>query len=92
MAAMAEVFSRPLPAAARGAALGDELAAPRRFPIGTVEIIGDRLRQAFRQNEGVTHSVASDPTITFVAGVTIGPEFTKATSALGTGFGDVPRI
>ena len=100
--AMADPFCRLLPAATVPAALCCEFVSPSRFPERGVETVGrrHRLRDAIGQDRNLlahrfarrfAHSVASEPTITFDAGVTIGPEFTNETSTSGTGLGDVPR-
>src|SRR5262245_56205330 len=68
----------PLPCAAILAPLDPELAAPRAFPVGRVEAIrlGHGDGQAGRKVGRAHDKVASDPKITLLTGVTIGPEQT----------------
>src|SRR4029434_7252483 len=76
----------PLPRAAVLAPLDPELAAPRALPVGRVETIGLGHGDGQAGGEiGRSHEkVASDPKITLLTGVTIGPEQTMDTWASGT--------
>src|SRR5215204_3101180 len=90
-ALVADPLRPPLECAALPAPLDQKLAAARGVPVGLVEavILRHRNRQPVRQ---VGHSVASVPKIMLETGVTMGPEITIETSALGTCAVEAPRI
>ena len=92
---MADTFRPPLEGAALLAALDQKLATARGVPLGFVEpvILRHRNRQAGRKvSRQKAHSVASVPKIMLETGVTMGPEITIETSALGTCAVEAPRI
>src|SRR5947209_2795878 len=90
VALVADPFRSPLEGAAALAALDQQLAAARGFPVGFVEtvILRHRRRQAWGQ---IAHSVDSAPMIMLETGVTMGPEITIETSASATCEVDFPR-
>lgn len=83
MAAVTEPFRPPLPRTAAAAFLDAEPPRAGRFPVGCGERIGGvRRGQAFRQIG--FHSVASEPRMIELTGVTIGPPMMIAVSLRAT--------
>src|SRR5262245_29760114 len=97
-ALVADPLRPPLELAAAAAALHAQLAGPRAFPVGRVELVrfGDRARQAggqhVRRRAGRgAHSISSGPSSMLETGVTMGPEMTRPTRASFTWLVDSPR-
>src|SRR5690606_12511115 len=94
--AVADPLRPPLPAAAALAALHHEDVFFQTVPIRGAESVrfGGRDRKTFGQIEGsgVHQSVASEPKMQQLTGVTIGPAMTMDTSTFGTWLVDSPRI
>src|SRR5688572_8110538 len=93
-AGVAHPLRAPLPRAALGAALGQQLAPARALPVRAVEAVGlghGRGQARGQVVRGRRHSVASAPRIRLDTGVTMGPEITMDTAASGTWPVDSPR-
>src|ERR1700738_4640618 len=81
MATMADPFRTPLPGAATAALLNAQLALPRAFPVRRGEAVGGgRWRRQSGRKIRAAHSVASEPRISELTGVTMGPPMMMAAS------------